>query len=149
VIALLGFALLKLPADSRAYARRAARHSRLNAIQRGASRGGMVKLSEVPVEAINHDGSPGAKQVMVTRGQVPHLTGFSRAELAPDEEIVEHTHMSRDEVFYVLSGEGVFVVDGVDVTAAPGVCVHVAAGQRHKVRNGSGGTMVLLYFGTF
>ena len=61
---------------------------------------------------------------MILNGQVPHLTGFTRAVFAPGDEVELHWHKSMDEVFYSAEGKGVIEVDGTVVQ----VCVCMAGG---------------------
>lgn len=52
---------------------------------------------------------------MIVNGQVPHLTSFTRAVFAPEDEVESHSHKGTDEVFYVAEGKGLIVVDGTVV----------------------------------
>eukprot|EP00903_Cladosiphon_okamuranus_P016634 g15342.t1 len=110
-------------------------------------KGGMVRLNELKSVPVNHDGSGAMKQTMILNGQVPHLTGFSRAVFAPGDEVELHWHKSKDEVFYSTEGKGVIEVDGAVVQLTPGTCVHVAAGQKHSLKNIGDTEMVVIYFG--
>eukprot|EP00752_Nemacystus_decipiens_P015939 g14245.t1 len=115
--------------------------------EKPAPKGGMVRLSELKSIPVNHDGSGAKKQTMILNGQVPHLTGFTRAVFAPRDEVELHSHKSMDEVFYSSEGKGVIEVDGTVVQLTPGTCVHVAAGQKHSLKNTGDVDMVLFYFG--
>lgn len=52
---------------------------------------------------------------MILNGQVPHLTGFTRALFAPGDAVELHWHESMDEVFYSAEGKGIIEVDGTVV----------------------------------
>lgn len=52
---------------------------------------------------------------MILNGQVPHLTGFTRAVFSPGDEVESHWHTSKDEVFYAAEGKGTIEVDGTVV----------------------------------
>ncbi|CAN0162136.1 unnamed protein product, partial [Ectocarpus sp. 12 AP-2014] len=54
-------------------------------------------------------------QTMILNGQVPHLTGFTRAVFSPGDEVELHWHTSMDEVFYAAEGKGTIEVDGTVV----------------------------------
>ena len=45
-----------------------------------------------------------------------------------------HYHERTDEVYYVVAGEGVMLLDGEEVRLSPGVVVDVPRGVRHKAR---------------
>lgn len=67
VLLLLGFALLRLPLDQRAYARESAGMLRMGRRQQEknqARKGGMVRLSEVKEELVNHKDTKATKKVM-------------------------------------------------------------------------------------
>lgn len=55
------------------------------------------------------------EQVLIINGQVPHVTGFTRAVLGPGVGIEEHSHQAMDQVFYVTEGTGIVEVDGTVV----------------------------------
>ncbi|CAM9131706.1 unnamed protein product [Ectocarpus sp. 12 AP-2014] len=144
----LGLALLRLPLDQKSYAKESAKFLRKDPKgKRDTPRGGMVRLSELKSIPVNHDGSGATKQTMILNGQVPHLTGFTRAVFSPGDEVELHWHTSMDEVFYAAEGKGTIEVDGTVVQLTPGTCVHVAAGQKHSLINKGDVDMVLFYFG--
>jgi mannose-6-phosphate isomerase-like protein (cupin superfamily) len=45
-----------------------------------------------------------------------------------------HYHERTDEVYYVISGQGVMLLDGEEVSLSPGVVVYVPKGVRHKAK---------------
>jgi mannose-6-phosphate isomerase-like protein (cupin superfamily) len=45
-----------------------------------------------------------------------------------------HYHERTDEVYYVVSGHGVMLLDGEEVSLSPGVVVYVPRGVRHKAK---------------
>lgn len=88
---------------------------------------------------------------------VPCPCGTSRRAFAADPEgrasvhLVDisedsqlHHHERLTEVYYVLEGEGRLEVDGEEVPLAPGVCVLIRPGCRHRAR----GRLRLLNFVT-
>lgn len=63
-----------------------------------------------------------------------------RAELVvlpPHSAVPLHTHAHAHELFDVIDGQGVFLVDGVDFPGPAGKCVFVKAGVPHAMRNDS------------
>lgn len=51
------------------------------------------------------------------------------------QSVPPHIHEHKDEVFDVIEGQGVIVVDGRVVPAGPGSMVFVPAGVLHSLRN--------------
>jgi quercetin dioxygenase-like cupin family protein len=62
-----------------------------------------VSLTDVPEEGVSHNPEI-KKRVLLRRGDVPHLTNFSRSRLAPGQTVSAHAHASLHEVFYVERG---------------------------------------------
>jgi mannose-6-phosphate isomerase-like protein (cupin superfamily) len=105
-----------------------------------------MSLEQLPREGVSHDPQI-SKRVMLRRGDVPHLTGFSRAVLLPGQTARVHEHRDMFEVFFVESGEGVMLLDGAPQRLEPGVCVLVEPGERHEITNNGESDLVLNYFG--
>lgn len=105
----------------------------------------ITRLEGLAPEQVSHNPEI-EKRVMLRRGEVPHVTSFSSARLAPGQAAHAHSHADMHEVFYVLSGRGVIEVDGVAAPLEAGTCVAVAPGESHEIRNTSAGELVLLYF---
>jgi mannose-6-phosphate isomerase-like protein (cupin superfamily) len=64
--------------------------------------------------------------------------------LEPGQAQKPHVHDEAAKVYYVLEGEGTFLVGSEERTLGPGNAVLAAAGEEHGVRNASGGRLVLL-----
>lgn len=105
-----------------------------------------VSLGDLPHEGVSHDPQI-TKQVMLRRGDVPHLTTFSRATLMPGQTAHAHEHRDMFEVFSVESGAGVMTIDGVAHRLARGTCMLVEPAERHEITNDGASELVLIYFG--
>jgi quercetin dioxygenase-like cupin family protein len=64
--------------------------------------------------------------------------------LEPGQAQKPHTHAGAAKVYYVLEGEGTFLVDGAEQTLGPGHAVLAAEGDPHGVRNDSEARLTLL-----
>ena len=84
---------------------------------------------------------------MLRSGDVPHLTNFSQAQLAPGQIAAAHHHTDMYEVFFVEAGEGVIQIDDTPYQLKAGVCVAVEPGEQHEVSNTGTEELVLTYFG--
>ena len=105
-----------------------------------------VVLGDLPVERVFHNPAI-AKQVMLRLGEVPHLTQFAQAKLAPGQVAPGHAHADMWEIFFAQSGSGALVIDGAIRTLAAGTCIAVAPGETHELRNVGDAELVVLYFG--
>ncbi len=105
-----------------------------------------VSLSELATECVSHNPAI-QKKVMLRSGDLPHLTNFSQAWLAPGQIAAGHQHTDMYEVFFVEAGEGIIKIDETMYQLHPGVCVAVEPGERHEVSNTGTEELVLTYFG--
>jgi len=56
-------------------------------------------------------------------------------ELAPNDEVREHSHSLEDEIFICLSGEGIFYIDGKPHDFMPESIAYISAGTKHGFKN--------------
>jgi mannose-6-phosphate isomerase-like protein (cupin superfamily) len=105
-----------------------------------------VLLSDLLYEGVSHNPEI-RKRVMLRKGEVPHLTGFSRARFGPGQVASAHSHTDMYEVFLVEEGRGVITIDGRELPLEPGRCIVVEPGEVHELRSGGTGNLVLTYFG--
>ncbi len=105
-----------------------------------------VLLHELPREGVSHDPQI-AKQVLLRRGEVPHLNAFSRATLAPGQSARRHAHEDMFEVFFVEAGTGEMRIDAATHQLAPGTCIMVEPREQHEITNTGSADLVLIYFG--
>ncbi|MBF2025236.1 MAG: cupin domain-containing protein [Oscillatoriales cyanobacterium C42_A2020_001] len=106
----------------------------------------LTSLSELATEFVSHNPAI-QKKVMLRSGELPHLTNFSQARLAPGQIAAAHRHTDMYEVFFVEAGEGMIEIDQTPYPLQPGVCVAVEPGERHEVSNTGTEELVLTYFG--
>ena len=105
-----------------------------------------VSLGELPREGVSHDPQI-SKQVLLRRGDLPHVTAFSRSTLLPGQIAREHEHRDMFEVFFVESGAGTMRIAGAEHQLTRGVCILVEPGERHEITNTGSSDLVLNYFG--
>jgi mannose-6-phosphate isomerase-like protein (cupin superfamily) len=59
----------------------------------------------------------------------------SRIELDPGSVVGEHVHRNNEELYWIVSGMGVFTDDGIEAPAKPGDLLLTLRGHRHGLRN--------------
>lgn len=64
--------------------------------------------------------------------------------LEPGQQQAPHSHEGAAKVYYVLEGEGVFLVGTEEQTLGPGHAVMAPAGEPHGVRNAGPERLTLL-----
>lgn len=62
---------------------------------------------------------------------------------APGDVVPLHAHLDSDEIFFVVEGAATFEVGGEAVEASAGDMLHVGAGERHAIRVGDRGLVLL------
>jgi mannose-6-phosphate isomerase-like protein (cupin superfamily) len=68
----------------------------------------------------------------------------SRIELDPGSVVGEHVHRTNEELYWVVSGTGVFTDDGIEAPAEPGDLLLTLRGHRHGLRNTGSEPLVFL-----
>ncbi len=106
----------------------------------------VTSLASLPQEGVSHDPQL-KKQVILRRGQVPHLMSFSRSCVSPGQTTSPHAHADMVEVFLVQSGRGVLTVDGQKVALSADICVTIEPGETHEIACHGDEPLTLLYFG--
>ena len=87
------------------------------------------------------------KHLMVSNGEIPHVTNFSQAIFPPGETANAHTHSEMTEVFFVESGQGCIRVNEKVIDMKAGTCVVVEPNESHELKNTGSEDMVVMYFG--
>jgi mannose-6-phosphate isomerase-like protein (cupin superfamily) len=106
----------------------------------------LVSLAEVPVLGVSHDELI-TKQVMLKRGDVPHMTHFSLTLLSPGQTTSPHRHTDLYEGFFVASGSGMIKVENSEYPLESGLLIAIEPGELHEISNSSNGDLILIYFG--
>ena len=86
--------------------------------------------------------------VLLDRSET-ELTEIGINEWRPNLDGPPHKHNDKDQVFYIVSGEGTVIVDGKKFEAAPGCCVYVPAGCVHQTITTSKEPFVYLLLNIF
>ena len=73
------------------------------------------------------------------------LAGFGIIDVPSNGVFPEHTHPEREEVYYVLSGQGKIIVDGKEIQAEEGLTFYVSGENPHGIRNDSQESLKVLF----
>ena len=106
----------------------------------------ITNLQNLPLQAVSHNPEI-KKKVMLSKGDLPHLTNFSQASFAPGQIAEAHSHQDMSEVFFVTAGEGMIKIEDRTYSLAPGVCIAVEAEEVHEIINTGSKELILTYFG--
>jgi quercetin dioxygenase-like cupin family protein len=95
------------------------------------------------VRPLNHAVFSPEKMGKATLYQSPRLlVGLNAFE--PGQSHALHAHQGMDKVYHVLSGEGVFLLDGRELPMRDGDLLVAPEGVPHGVRNTGDGRLVVL-----
>lgn len=86
----------------------------------------------------------GGEGEMITRMFVNEDTKIMYGRLTPGSSIGLHVHETDSEMFYILSGTGKVLCDGVYEPLAPGCCHYCPKGHEHSLINDGGEDLVIL-----
>lgn len=99
----------------------------------------------VPISTAHNEG---LKYVFLKNEDTPtKLTQFAMGEFQPGEKCEMHTHKTMEECFFFLSGEGVYVVDGIEHKLGAGVFLRIPATIPHELRALGTSPLKFVYFG--
>ncbi len=59
----------------------------------------------------------------------------THVRIHPGDTVPAHTHADEDQVYYVATGAGFVVLDGVRTEVAAGDCVLIPLGTEHEITN--------------
>lgn len=68
-------------------------------------------------------------------GMNPKVSLFSHARLRPGEEVAYHTHEDEFEIYYILTGSGIYNDNGTEVAVESGAITHTPTGCGHSLKN--------------
>lgn len=69
---------------------------------------------------------------------------ISQIELDPGSSIGSHLHGENEEIYWILSGEGIYNEDGTEIPAGPGDMFLALQGSSHGLKNTGSGPLVML-----
>jgi mannose-6-phosphate isomerase-like protein (cupin superfamily) len=106
----------------------------------------VLSLTDLPFFEVSHNPAI-KKKVMIENDELKNITNFSQAVVPVGEVADEHMHEDMAEVFWVVSGEGAILINGVTYKLFHGVCAMVEAGEMHEIQNTGDEELVIVYFG--
>ncbi len=106
----------------------------------------LISLADLPEEGVSHNPEI-RKRVLLRRGQVPHLTNFTRSVLLPAQTANAHIHPDMYEIFLVQSGTALVRINDHTHQLSAGDCLTIEPGEQHEITNTGATELVLLYFG--
>jgi quercetin dioxygenase-like cupin family protein len=105
----------------------------------------VFSLKSLPFEGVSHNKEI-KKQLMIRDGEIPYLKTFGRVFFKKGQEATAHKHTDINEIFLVLAGQAVFIIDNKEIKLGEGEGVSVMAGEEHQITNREEDTLLMVYF---
>lgn len=87
------------------------------------------------------------KKVFISNGTIPQITTFASAVFKPGQAVETHAHETMYEVFYILSGKAVFVIEEREIVVEQGMIVMIEPKEKHSQSNPFEEDVRWVYFG--
>ena len=87
------------------------------------------------------------KQMMISSGEFPNIMSFGKAVFKPKQKTDPHLHESMDEIFFIISGKGLFHTNKESINVEKDDCISIPSGETHWQENPFEEDLELLYFG--
>jgi mannose-6-phosphate isomerase-like protein (cupin superfamily) len=107
----------------------------------------ILRLSELPVEAkANIRGGLGAGLGvdLLKLGDMAGVLSLGRITLEPGASIGEHAHPNTEDLYLIVEGRGIGILDGERFPVGPGDLFLVKAGGSHGLINDSEGPLTFI-----
>ena len=105
-----------------------------------------IKSTSIEEVGVTHN-SDIKKRIMITAGEFGNIMSFGRAVFVPSQSTSAHVHPDMTEVFFILSGRGVFHTKTENIEVEKDDYISIPAGQIHWQSNPFEQPLELLYFG--
>lgn len=106
----------------------------------------LSKIKDLPEVGVSHNQDI-KKKVIIDKGYIPHLITFGQATFKPGQSVATHKHDAVFEVFHVLSGKAVFIVEGKEIILEEGYSLTIEPRELHSQKNAFDENVTWLYFG--
>ncbi len=106
----------------------------------------ITSLNNIPFSDVSHNQKI-KKRVMISPGEINHISQFSQAVFPPGECASAHSHSDMTEVFFIASGTGEIIIEQTRFPLNTGCCITVEPGESHELINTGSTDMIVIYFG--
>ncbi len=94
----------------------------------------LVNTNQLPEVGVSHDKNI-MKKVFLEKGYIPQLMMFGSVTLKPGQSVEPHKHDTMFEIFYIVKGKAIFIVDDKKVELKAGDCITIEPGENHPQSN--------------
>ena len=72
---------------------------------------------------------------LIDETTISHTKFFSHVYLNPGDEVKVHEHIGEYELYYILTGNGIYIDNGKESPVEKGYVTHCEAGNSHGLKN--------------
>jgi mannose-6-phosphate isomerase-like protein (cupin superfamily) len=90
-------------------------------------------INDVPA-FITKDGSE-IRELLAHRNSVIRNQTLAEARLPPSKSTTPHRHLKTEEIYYILEGRGLMLVENKTQIVGPGDAVAIPSGSMHQISN--------------
>lgn len=84
------------------------------------------------------------REIVSPRNSSAKNQSLAEVTIPPGTTIQEHYHEKAEEIYYIVSGEGLMTIDGEQTTVSAQDAVIILPGQRHKIGNSGTEDLVMI-----
>ena len=106
----------------------------------------ITHIDQCTEQVLSHDADI-VKKVLFHENELPGSVRLSHAVFKPGQKATAHSHDDLYEIFYLLSGTGLFLINGHEHRVNAGSAIRIDPHDLHEVINDSDDNLTLLYFG--
>jgi len=75
--------------------------------------------------------------------------GFGLLRIPSNGIFPKHVHPEREEIYYIISGSGILMVEDGEFEVSEGNAVYISGNVQHGLKNASGRDLLVLYATAF
>lgn len=102
----------------------------------------IIKLTDCP-QFISQDNAI-VQEIVSHRNSSVKNQSLAKVTIEPGKTIFEHYHKKTEELYHIIQGEGIMVIEDEKQKVGEGETVIILPGQKHKIANRRDSDLVML-----
>lgn len=95
----------------------------------------IISLKNLQWEKTSHKTSNVLKKVITKNGELENITQFWKAIFKSGDVVEKHSHQTMYEIFYITSGQVMFVINDKEIIAKKDDTVIIEPKEMHELNN--------------
>ncbi len=72
---------------------------------------------------------------LINEEEIKHVKFFSHVTISPNDAVGYHKHEGEYEIYYIISGEGIYNDNGEEIPVSEGAVMYCKNGDSHGIKN--------------